>query len=125
MRQRHNKKRNTAFLYEILVREAAKTVITKNFKRKAQIISLIKEHFGKETEMAKEIELYNTLRQSDKMEEYVAEKLIQEAKKEHEQLNHDRIFFEQSTLISKINKILSKNVFSNFIPNYKTFNRFF
>jgi len=119
MRQRHNKKRNTAFLYEILVREAAKTVINKDFKRKIQIVSLIKEHFGKETEMAKEIELYNTLRQSDNIEEYVAEKLIQEAKKEYERLNHDRIFFEQSALISKINKMLSKNVFSNFIPNYK------
>ena len=61
MRQKHNKKRNTAFLYEILVREAAKTVISKDFKRKTQIVSLIKEHFDKETEMAKEIELYNTL----------------------------------------------------------------
>jgi len=121
MRQRHNKKRNTAFLYEILVREAAKTVMSKDFKRKAQIISLMREHFSQSTELAKEMELYKTLHRSKGMDPYTGEKLIQEVKKEHEKLDKDKIFFEQSALISKINKTLSKKVFSNFVPNYKSF----
>jgi len=119
MRLRHNKKRNTAFLYEILVRAAAKTVINKDFKRKAQIVSLMREHFKKNTELAKEMELYKALHQSSGMDTYTGEKLIQEVKKEYNKLDQDKIFFEQSRLISKINKILSKNVFSNFVPNYK------
>ena len=121
MRSRHNKKRNTAFLYEILVRAAAQTVMNKDFKRKAQIVSLMKEHFSKNTELAKEMELYKSLYQSNGMDMYTGEKLIQEVKKEHKKLDHDKIFFEQSALISKINKTLSKKVFSNFVPNYKNF----
>ena len=121
MRPRHNKKRNTAFLYEVLVREAAKTVMSKDFKRKAQIISLMREHFNQDTELAKEMDLYKALHKSNGMDPYTGEKLIQEVKKEHEKLDQDKIFFEQSALISKINKTLSKKVFSNFVPNYKSF----
>ena len=102
MRLRHNKKRNTAFLYEILVRAAAKTVINKDFKRKAQIVSLMREHFKKNTELAKEMELYKALHQSSGMDTYTGEKLIQEVKKEYNKLDQDKIFFEQSRLISKI-----------------------
>ena len=58
---KHNKKRNTAFLYETLVREIAKSVIDKQPERNNFIVSLIKEYFTKNTELAKELELYKAL----------------------------------------------------------------
>jgi len=119
MRLRHNKKRNTAFLYEVLIREIAKNVLTENDNEKYKIISLLRDHFLGETEISRELELYKSLYETKDMEPYVAEKLIQEAKKSYAELDQDKIFMEQSIVISKINKVLSKNVFSNFVPNYK------
>ena len=84
---KHNKKRNTAFLYEALVREIAKSVINKEPQRNDIITSLIKEHFVQGGEMAKELELYRALGATENLDSYTAEKLIQEAKNAHEKIN--------------------------------------
>ena len=120
MKLRHNKKRNTAFLYEVLVREMVKTVIHKDVERKSIIIEVIKEHFNKKTCLARELDLYDALINSINLESRTAEKLIQEVKRNHRLIDKKQLFIEQSTLISKINKALSKETFSNFVPNYKT-----
>jgi len=117
--KKHNKKRNTAFLYEALVKEVAKSVIEKDLQRKGLLVSIIKEHFNVQTHLGKELQLYRALASSEDMEVNVAEKLIQEAKKEHQKIDKKKLFVEQSRVISKINKTLSRDVFSNFVPNYK------
>ena len=45
MKMKHNKKRNTAFIFEVLIRELTKSIVEKNDKQKKIIISLIKENF--------------------------------------------------------------------------------
>jgi len=117
---KHNKKRNTAFLYETLVREIAKSVINKEPKRNDFIISVIKEHFTSGTELAKELELYKALTETKDLDLYTAEKLIQESKFAYKKINKKKLFIEQSKLISKINRNLSRDIFSNFVPNYKS-----
>jgi len=116
---KHNKKRNTAFLYETLVREVVKQTITKDFDKRDKAITILKEHFTKKEILGKELDLYKTLSRSQKMNPLPAEKLIQEAKKEYRKLDSKEIFNEQSTVINKINKTLSSGVYSNFVPNYK------
>ena len=116
---RHNKKRNTAFLYEALVRELTKSVVSKDNNKKNIIISIMKEHFAKETALRKELELFKDLYESASIHPYMCEKLIQEVKRSHSSLDSKQIFNEQTALIKKINKLLSKGVFSNFVPNYK------
>ena len=120
MRLRHNKKRNTAFLYETLVRELTKCIVAKNEKRKEIIISLVKEHFAMGTSLRKELDLYRALYETDSLEVHVSEKLLYEVKRSHGSLDRKKIFKEQTALINKINKMLSKNIFSNFVPNYKS-----
>ena len=120
IKAKHNKKRNTAFLYEALVREIAKSVINKQSQRNNFIIFLVKEHFSQGTELAKELELYKSLSETNDLDSHTAEKLIQEAKRVHDKVNKKKLFIEQSRLISKINRNLSKDVFSNFVPNYKS-----
>ncbi len=44
---KHNKKRNTAFLYECLIKEITKAVVRKDSARKESIINIVKEHFQK------------------------------------------------------------------------------
>ena len=120
IKAKHNKKRNTAFLYEALVREIAKSVINKQTKKNNFIVSLVKEHFIQGTELARELGLYKSLSETNNLDSQTAEKLIQEAKRMHEKVDKKKLFIEQSRLISKINRNLSKNVFSNFVPNYKS-----
>ncbi len=79
----------------------------------------MKEHFAKETALRKELELFKDLYESTSIHPYMCEKLIQEVKRSHSNLDSKQIFDEQTALINKINKLLSKNVFSNFVPNYK------
>jgi len=116
---RHNKKRNTAFLYEALIRELTKCVVAKDKQRKGIIISLVKEHFALGTTLRKELDLYKALYETESLDRQTGEKLIYEVKRSHDFLNKEDIFNEQTALINKINKMLSKNVFANFVPNYK------
>ena len=47
MKFKHNKRRNTAFLYEILVKELTRTTIKNDAKKKQIIVQTIKEFFNK------------------------------------------------------------------------------
>ena len=116
---RHNKKRNTAFLYEALVRELTKCIVSKDETRKSIVVSLVKEHFAKGTVLRSELDLYKTLYESEDLDATLCEKLLNEVKRGHDSLDKEQIFKEQTALINKINRLLSKNVFSNFVPNYK------
>ena len=120
MKLKHNKKRNTAFLFEVLVRELTKSVIQKNSDRGIEISRIVKEHFGKATILKKELEIYNSLKGKSGFQPYIAEKLIFEAKSQYNNLDKKQIFQEQSALINKINKELTADVFSQFVPNYKS-----
>ena len=44
-RLKHNKKRNTAFVYEALVREATVAILKEDNERKEKAVSIIKKHF--------------------------------------------------------------------------------
>jgi|7_EtaG_2_1085326.scaffolds.fasta_scaffold01138_8 hypothetical protein len=120
LRLKHNKKRNTALLYEMLVREVIKQSVDKDTKKRNKAISLLKECFSKGTEIGKELQLFKNLLETKNLLPYTAEKLIQETKKEYATLDIKKVFSEQSILIKKINKELSSSVFSNFVPNYRS-----
>jgi len=117
---KHNKKRNTAFIYEVLVREIIKQTINQNKQKRDIAIDVVKEAFKKGTELRKELDLYKTLLETNSLNERVAEKLMFEVAKQHKNLDQKKIFEEQSEAISSINKNISKDVFNNFVPNYKS-----
>jgi hypothetical protein len=116
---KHNKKRNTAFLYEALIREIVKQTLKKDVVMRNKIINTLKESFSPKKELGKELLLFKTLLETRGVSIRIGEKLIQETKKEYKKLDEKKVFSEQSTLIKKINKEISRNVFSNFVPNYK------
>lgn len=119
MRLRHNKKRNTAFVYEALVREMTKSAIKNDLNKLNKIKKIIKEHFSKDSLLKKELTIYKSLYETSGMKKELAEKMIMEARLEYSKLNKSSIFKEQSSLIKTINRSLSSSVFSNFVPNYK------
>jgi len=119
MRLRHNKKRNTAFLYEALIKELTKTIIHKEEGKKTKIVSMIRESFSPKTLLGKELLLYKNLNETHGLDVYTAERLIEETRRAYFNLNKKDVFNAQTSLIVEINKALSKNVFANFVPSYK------
>lgn len=117
---KHNKKRNTAFLYEALVKELTKCIVNKNNDEKNVIVSILKEHFSKNKILHTELSLYKTIHESRELNKNIAEKILFESRMEYEKLSREEIFKEQSRVIQKINKSLSSNVFANFVPDYKS-----
>jgi hypothetical protein len=120
MRLKHNKKRNTALVYEILVRELTESVVKNNKNKQNKIVSIIKEHFNRDSVLKEELELYRSIYETRELEKSTAEKIMLEAKSRHENIDKKTLFREQSALINKINRTLSNKVYNNFVPNYKT-----
>tara|TARA_Y100000310_G_C20615862_1_gene780593 strand:+ start:238 stop:1053 length:816 start_codon:yes stop_codon:yes gene_type:complete len=119
MARRHNKKRNTAFLYEALVRELTKSIVKKDNNRKSTVITILKEHFNKKSLLYKELQLYKDAASTSELDPQYAEKFINYLKMEHEKIDQPGLSKEKGSVISKINKMLSKSVYTNFVPNYK------
>jgi hypothetical protein len=121
MKAKHNKKRNTAFLYEVLTRELTKAIVAQDSSRANNIKSIFREHFVGSSEVAKELSCYRALSESSQLDHYTAEKMIFSAKKQYEKLDTQKIFQEQSQIIKKINKDLTSEVYKTFVPNYRSY----
>ena len=119
MRLKHNKKRNTAFLFEALTREYVKSVVKKNVARQNIVKKIIKEHFSKGTTLNEELMIYREILESRDLNEDTATNVLSEAKQRYAGLNKQEIFNNQNKLIKEINYTLSSEVFGNFVPNYK------
>ncbi len=118
-RNKHNKKRNTAFLYEALLKEVTKAIISGDRKVKKTAISILKESFAPKTVLSEELELYKTLLETKEMDNLAAEKIVFQVRQARNNLNETDIQEAQNRLISRVNKELSSGVYSNFVPNYK------
>ena len=116
---KHNKKRNTAFIYEALTLELTKAILEKNRDRKVESLSLLREHFNHSSVLAQERALYTILLETTNTKEKIAERLLEEAKAARGVLDESSIFDAQSKLIAAINKGLGPGVWSNFVPNFK------
>ena len=119
MKTKHNKKRNTGFIFEALVRELTKSVLAKDYKRASSIRSILKESFAKTKALRKELDCYKALCEADNLDGYTAEKLVYQTKVEHGNINQKQLFVEQSAMIRRINHEVGNDVFSAFVPNYR------
>ena len=118
-RNKHNKKRNTAFLYEALLKEVTKAIISGDKKAKRTAISILKESFAPKTILSEELELYKTLLETKEVDNLVAEKIVFQVRQARNNIKESDIVEAQNRLISRVNKELSSSVYSNFVPNYK------
>ena len=116
---KHNKKRNTAFLYESLIKELTKTIVRKQNDKKQIVIEIIKKYFNKNSPLKKELDVYNTLLTTEGVSKDYTLRLMYESKKDYESLDRKTIFNIQTSLIKEINESLSNTVFANFISNYR------
>ena len=120
MKIKHNKKRNTAFVYEALVREATVAILKNDRERKNKVISIIKKHFHNESMLHKDLEFYRCLYENQNLDQKTSEKILREVRLQKQLVDSKYLFEQQTKLIRDINKELSSEVFNNFVPNYRT-----
>ena len=116
---KHNKKRNSAFLYEVLIQELTKAVLQKNQDLQNKTTALIKESFGGNSNLYLELKLYRAITNTEGVGVITAEKIINEVKVRHKDIDKKKLLLEQNKLIRKMKKLFLDDVFSNFVPNYK------
>ena len=117
---KHNKKRNTAFLYEALVREMTKAVVSQDKQRKNNIVNILKESFSSNKILGKELRLYQAILESENLDAVTAEKLLYKIREAYSELDSEEIYNAQSSVIDRINKEVGSEVYNNFVPNYKS-----
>ena len=91
MRLKHNKKRNTAFLFETLTREYIKAVVKKNTARQTLVKKIIKENFAKGSVLNQELKIYREVLETEELSKSEAEKMLQEAKQRYKGLSDQDI----------------------------------
>ncbi len=106
-------------MYEALIRELTRAAVEGNSKRRVKLAKTIKESFSRETVLGKELDCYRALSETDSLDTNQAEKLVTTVKEAYGNLDHKKLFLEQSHLINLINKEFGSYVFSNYVPNYK------
>ena len=86
MKLKHNKKRNTAFLFEALVRELTRTAIRKDAQSSGACKAILKEHFSSGSVLYEELKLYRALYETQGLSRTSAEKLIKEVRETYKKL---------------------------------------
>ena len=120
MKTRHNKKRNTAFVYEALLREATVAILRKDIKRRDIALKIIKEHFKEGSLLKKDLECHRSLYENQNLDKETSQKILNEAKMAHRLLDPNSLFAQKTRLIKDVNRDLEPEVFNTFVPNYKT-----
>ena len=119
MKLKHNKKRNTAFLFEALVREITKCAVNDDKEGQKQILLIIKEFFSKQSILNQELKLYKSILETKNLDKNTAERVLTKTVRQYEFLDKQKIFETQSKLIKRVNKTVGNDIYSNFVPNYK------
>ena len=120
MKTTHNKKRNTAFVYEALIKEATASILKKDHEKQKRVTNILKKYFGPNSILTKDLECYKSLYEKQNLERDVSEKILKESKLRKRLIDPSVLFNTQTEMINDINKELEPSVFGNFVPNYKT-----
>ena len=114
---KHSKFKNTGFLFELLTRQVTLEIIN-GTEEKAK--GIIKEFYGKGTEMSKELRLFNLLINEKYNSEAKAEKFIDAILEAHTKIDYKSLQREKYNLVKSIKENFEiKDFLSSPVTNYK------
>jgi len=117
---KHNKIRNTGLLFEFLLRQITSDVLNKDQNSKA--VTIVKQKFNENTELGKELALYNILITKKFKSDSQADYFINEVIRTRGDLNNSTLRREKYNLIKEIQSNYNLQKFmSSKVPNYKTY----
>ena len=117
---KHSKIRNSGLLFEFLLRQITLDVLNKHNSSKA--VQMIKENFNDNTELGKELGLYNVLLNTKFNDDKKAEFFINEVLQHRQKINNSKLRRERYNLVRVIkeNYDMTK-LFSSKVKNYKLY----
>ena len=114
---KHSKYKNTGILFEMLVRKLTSETLTSD---KSITIDIIKKYFGRNTELSKELQLYNALIKENHKSEARALDFMRTVKGAHKKLNHNTLNRQKYNLVKEISEnFVFENMSKIHINNYK------
>ncbi len=114
---KHSKYKNTGILFEMLVRKLTSETMTSD---KSVTIDIIKKYFGKNTELAKELQLYNGLLKEQHKTEARALDYINTIKHTHSKINQSVLKRQKYNLVKEISEqFVFEDLAKMHINNYK------
>ena len=117
---KHSKLRNTGLLFEFLLRQVTVDVLNK--KKESPALKIIKSRFNENTEIGKELALYNLIMTKKFKSDKKADFFLSEVIRQRGRLNNATLRREKYNIIASIKESYDVNqLFSSKVPNYKTF----
>jgi hypothetical protein len=114
---KHSKYKNTGILFEMLVSKLTAETLSSD---KSVTVDIIKKYFGKNTELAKELNLYTMLVKEQFRSEAQALEYIRTVKSAYSKLNQSVIKRQRYNLVKEISeRFVFENMAKIHISNYK------
>lgn len=122
MSKTHNKKRNTALLYEFLIRTVSTALVEGDKKTSATALKILKKFFRPGTQLYKEFRLFNSLVKTTVTSDGVSSSIITEARSAATTIDMATLDREKSQLIRSINYLIkNENFFDQPVSEYKMY----
>jgi hypothetical protein len=122
MSRTHNKKRNTALLYEFLVRTVSSALVEGDKKTSSTALKILKRFFKPGTQLYKEFRLFNSLVKTTVTSDGVSSSIINEARSAAAAIDMVVLDREKSQLIRSINYLIkNENFFDQPVSEYRMY----
>jgi hypothetical protein len=122
MSRSHNKKRNTALLYEFLIRTISSALVEGDKKKSATALRILRRHFKPGTQLYKEFRLFNALIKTTVSTDGVASSIISEARSAATTADLATLDREKSLLIRSINHLIKdENFYDQPVSEYRLY----
>jgi hypothetical protein len=122
MSRLHNKKRNTALLYEFLVRTISSALVEGDKKKSSMALRILRKHFKPGSQLYKEFRLFNALLKTTVSTDGVATSILNEARNAAVSADISSLDREKSLLIRSINHMIQdENFYDQPIAEYRLY----
>ena len=122
MSKSHNKKRNTALLYEFLIRKISSALFEGDKKTSSTALKILRRYYKPGTQLYKEFRLFNSLVKTTVSSDGVSSSIIGEARMAARTADMNALDREKSLLIRSINHSLrDDNFYEQPIAEYRMY----
>lgn len=91
MKTKHNKKRNTAFVYEALIKEATVAILKNETDKHTKVVDLIKKYFNGDSILRKDLDCYRSLYENQNLSPETCARIITESKFRRKMITPDHL----------------------------------
>jgi hypothetical protein len=122
MSRSHNKKRNTALLYEFLVRTISSALVEGDKKKSSTALRILRRYFKPGTQLYKEFRLFNSLVKTTVSSDSVVSSILTEARAAAQVADVTTLDHEKSLLIRSINHLINdENFYDQPVAEYRLY----